>query len=518
MEQDTYQIQIPRVFYDTCTDDPDLAGPIADSYREFITLGSYDFLIAQARYFAWPHLTPELLAATLVHENAHSTLTLATATGHLQLHLRNIYETAPKSPPFNKLAELLRQYLSVVTGSSIFAQETHATMSAYVSLHTVFGKETAEGYLAGHRDSEPDQPSPYLAFTRPAIDLLSRNGVPLEEWLGYTAFLASLAMNVDMDAIARVLGDLPSFRQVCGCSEQSADSRFTGLFQEFRVSMKKGGLPPSVKQSLENKYNCRSQVSSRDLPRLIANALLDDADSLGLSPIDVFVLKQARDNSKGFPGELGESIFFASQPTRYVTPDTYVFHMDNSACQECDLIELGLAANPENVTYGGININFYTTLSPPMKASFSMVHPCYALAGSHLLDGKTIVVYFTWDLLEGIGGGLMEPVKQILKGRPVIYVFFGHYGKFVSWLQQKKNNLRYAVAELSRPPVRFIIFRDNTDDLSTYILPVAPVIPQSLDTALNSIQSVPMTLMCDATLKDSLDKFFVWYVFAPVTC
>jgi len=47
-----YHIEAPKDHYESCEDDPKNYEFLHEAGGEYITLGSYDFLIAQARYFA----------------------------------------------------------------------------------------------------------------------------------------------------------------------------------------------------------------------------------------------------------------------------------------------------------------------------------------------------------------------------------------------------------------------------------------------------------------------------------
>ncbi len=76
----------------------------------------------------------------------------------------------------------------------------------------------------------------------------------------------------------------------------------------------------------------------------------------------------------------------------------------------------------------------------------------------------------------------------------------------------------YAIAETQHPPVRFVLLRDRRDSYSTYVLPIAPVRCVPINDILATIECVTMSEFTDTKLLDELNKFFRWYVFAPVTC
>lgn len=508
----TYQIKIPQEFYDSCEDNLDNYEPLTETCGDYVAFGSYDFLIAQASYFAWPNLTYETLDATITHENAHNTLTMATALGHLKLHIKAILEFTPKIPPANKLAQALRKYLGIIIESSIYTQETAATMSAYTALRISYGLAVADDYLKRLR-----RPSPYTKFVDPAIDLFSRHSVPYQQWGGYMMFLASLAMNTNIDELASALPGIERFEKLCARSPITADVRFEHIFEEFEDLISRDVFSAEKEKSLKRKYNHISKVISSDLSRLIADALLHQAVDFELSDYDKDVLGFVRRKPLGFPGKTDiQTIFYASQPKRKARADNYLFHMDENDCADCDLVEMGLASLYENVTYGGISINFYVANSLPMKTGFWMLHPCCALRCSELLDNKTLVVYFTRDFLNG--GKLIKPVRELVSGRKVIYIFFGHYGKFMSWTSKREKNLVYTIAEMERPPVRFILLRSQRDSYSTYVLPVAPFPCKPIDDILSTIKNVTMSEFADTRLKADLEKFFTWYINAPVTC
>ena len=507
-----YHIKSHRDYYESCKDDTKISEFLHETSGEYITLGSYDFLIAQARYFAWPHLTYETLAATIVHENAHNTLTMATALGHLKLHIKMTLEFTPKIPPADKLAKALRVYLGVIIESSKYTQETAATMLTYTVLRGSFGLVVADQYLKRLK-----RPSPYTTFVDPAIDLFNKYHVPYQHWGRYMMFLASLAMNTNIDELAAALPNVNHFEKLCARSPIAADVRFKRIFGEFEDSIKKGEFSVEKENSLSRKYNYISKIVSSDLPRLLAEALHHQAADFGLSDYDKAVLDEVHKNSFGFPGKSDiQTIFYASQPKRKAKADNYLFHMNDNDCANCDLVEMGLASLYENVTYGGISINFYITNTIPMKTSFWMLHPSCALRCSELLDEKILVVYFTRDFLNG--GDLIKPVKELISGRKVIYIFFGNYDKFLSWIGKHEKNLIYTIAEMERPPIRFILIRDKTDSYSTYVLPIAPFPCNPIDDILSTLKNVTISEFSDARLKADLEKFFTWYVYAPVTC
>lgn len=510
-----HQIHVSPEFYDSCNDDPHDDQPLTETHGEYVALASYDFLIAQARYFAWPHLTDELLTGACVHEDAHNTLTMATALGHLELHIKTILELTPKIPPADKLAQVLRKYLGTVVNSSKYAQETAATMAAYTSLLESYGLGVADQYLGMHRRKKYSGPSPYTTFVDRAINLFRKKHVPHRHWSGHMMFLASLAMNTDIDEITAALPDLSRFEELCARSPMAADLRFMRIFREFEESIGEGGLSAEEKKALEFSYNYISRVASDDLPRLLAEALHHQAVQFGLNDYEKVVLDHVRSNPFGYPGKSNvQTVFYAAQPKRKVTAEDYIFYMDDAACAECDLVEIGLASFYENVTYGGIAINFYVT-GPPIKTCFWMLHPCCASKCHSLLDDKTLVVYLTRDIIEGATA--VEPIRRLIAGRGVIYIFFGDHKKFVSWMKEHEPHLVYTVAEMKRPPVRFVLLRDREDVHSTYVLPVAPIHCDPIDDVFSKIKHVAMSEFADAKLRIDLDKFFPWYVFAPVT-
>ena len=513
----TYHIHIPGEFYDSCKEETDRDELLTETCGEYITIGSYDFLISQARYFAWPHLTYEILAGVLVHEDAHNTLTMATALGHLELHIKAILEFTNKIPPNDMLTRAFRRYLGIIIGSSIYAQETAATMLAYTALWKSYGLAVADQYLEKHKRKVCSVPSPYTTFVERAIDLFRKHYVPSEHWAGYMNFLASLAMNTDINEIVASLPEINRFEELCARSPLSADLRFVRLFREFEDSMEKRGLPTEKKNFLEHNYNKISKVVSSDFPRLLAEALLQQAAEFGLNDYDRVFLDQASRNHFGFPGKTEvQTVFYAAQPQRRATAENYLFHMDDDACTECDLVEIGLASFYENVTYGGISMNFYVTNSPPIKTGFWMLHPCCATRCHLLLDNKTLVVYYTHSLI--MGDRAVEPIRKLINGRRVIYIFFGNHGKFLSWTKEREGHLAYAIAETQRPPVRFVLLRDRRDGYSTYVLPIAPVRCAPIDDILSTIECVTLSEFADTDFLNDLTKFFRWYVFAPVTC
>jgi hypothetical protein len=512
-----HEIEVPRAFLDSCENDSPEGRPLIQSCGEHLQLGSYDFLIAQAKYFAWPHLTEEILAGACAHEEAHNCLTMATALGHLALHLKTILELASKIPPDNNLAKTLGRYLSVITRSSRYAQETAATMSAYCALRESYGQAAADRYLKAHEEDEPAAPSPYTTFVNKAIKLFRKHEVPEEHWSGYMMWLASLALNTDIDMLAAALPDLARFEELCTQSPLAGDLRFIRMFGEWEQAMTQRGLPAHEKEHFEHRYNHVSKVMSGDLPRLLAEALNHQGAEFQLSDYDRAVLDHVRENPRGFPGRLDvQTVFYASQPPRKATAANYLFHMDHDTCAECDLVEMGLAVSPDNSTYGGISINLYAVASPPVKTCFWMLHPCCAVRCGPLLRDKTLVVYFTHDFL--MGGDAVEPIRRLIRKRKVIYVFFGNHGKFLLWLDGKERYLTYTTARMRRPPIRFVLFRDRRRRQSTYVLPIAPVRCDHVDSILSTIRQVPFSEFADVALRTDLDRFFRWYVCAPVTC
>ncbi|OHB66931.1 MAG: hypothetical protein A2Y76_03750 [Planctomycetes bacterium RBG_13_60_9] len=512
-----WQIDVPSEFFDACADSPDSGEALTETCGEYISIGSYDFLVAQARYFAWPHLTAEMLIAACVHEDAHNNLTMATALGHLELHIKTLLELAPKIPPADQLAQALRRYLEIVASSSTCAQETAATMSAYTALWQAYGSRVAEHYLETHRPEKPSGPSPYTTFVDRAIALFRKHRVRRQHWRGYMEFLASLAMNTDIDAIAAALPSLARFEELCVRSPIAADLRFIRVFREFEQSMREGGLPAEKKRDLERTYNHISKVGSGDLPRLLAEALQTQAAEFGLNKLDKAILEYVRRNPFGYPGKSTvQTIFYAAQPRRKAGVETCLFSMDSDACTQCDLVELGLASYYENVTYGGVSLNFYATHPPPIKVGFWMVHPCCAAQCSEFLHNKTLVVYFTRAFL--LGGKGAELIRSLVAGRRAIYVFFGNHDKFLEWVERNGRHLVYTLAETQRPPVRFVLFGDERDALSRYVLPVAPIRCDHLDSLLSKIKRVTMSKFVEADFRADFDRFFPWYIFAPVTC
>jgi len=160
------------------------------------------------------------LAATIAHENAHNTLTMATALGHLKLHIKIILELTPKIPPADKPAKALRMYLGIIIESSKYAQETAATMSAYTALRGSYGPAVADQYLKRLK-----RPSPYTTFVDPAIDLFSKHSVPYQHWGGYMMFLASLAMNTDINHGTHINGMNVA---IAGLIQQAKFARWKG--------------------------------------------------------------------------------------------------------------------------------------------------------------------------------------------------------------------------------------------------------------------------------------------------
>jgi hypothetical protein len=452
------------------------------------------------------------LVGTVANDESHNSLTLATALGHLELHIKNILELAPKIPPVDSLARLLRKYLSVIVRSSTYAQETAATMSAYTILRGSRGLDAANKYLNKHK-----RPSPYTEYVDRAIDLFRKCHIPYQHWAGYMLFLASLSMNTNIDKIVEALVDFKKFEEICARSPISADTRFRHIFAEFEKSIGQGGLPAETEHAMERNYNHISKVVSHDLPRLIADALRGQSEDFGLNDYEKTVLDYVSDNPIGYPGKCNiQTVFYAAQPKRRATPENYLFRMNDEDCAKCDLVEMGLASLYENVTYGGISINFYIVTSPPIKTGFWMLHPCCAARCHSLIDNKTIVIYVTWDILRD--GTALWPIRRLITDRRVIYLFFGNHAKFVSWIEKHTSHLVYVIAEIQQPPIRFVLFRDQRDSYSTYVLPVAPIPCGSIDDILSNITCIEMSEFANAELQADLEKFFPWYVFAPITC
>lgn len=517
VEPASYEIELPQSFWDSYKDDSHEQAVLAEDGGSYLQVGSYDFLIAQARYFAWPHLTAEILAGVCAHEDTHNILTTATALGHLELHLKTILEFAPKTPPVNNLAKALRKYLAIIVSSCTYAQETAATMSAYCTLCEHYGQAAADRYLEAHRHKRPSGPSPYTTLVDKAIDLYRRRHVRRQYWAGHMTWLASLAMNTDIDTMAAAFPDVARFGELCARSPMTADLRFFRMFGEFEQAMGEGGLPVEKKKELERSYNHISKTMNGDLPRLMAEALEHQAEEFELSDYERLLLDYVRKNPFGYPGQSGvQTVFYATQPPRRATARDYLFHMDDDTCAECNLVEMGLATSYENSTYGGISINLYITAPLPIRTCFWMLHPCCVPRCGPLLNDKILVVYLTRDFLHN--GEAVESIRTLIRKRRVIYVFFGSHGKFLTWTNENAGHLVYTMANMRRPPVRFVLFRDQRDLQSTYVLPIAPIPCDHVDGVLSTIRHVTISEFADEKLRSELDTFFLWYVTAPVTC
>jgi hypothetical protein len=324
-------------------------------------------------------------------------------------------------------------------------------------------------------------------------------------------------MNTNIDTIAAALPNLAQFEELCARSPMTADLRFIRLFGELEQVMGEGGLPAEKEKELEHSYNRISKIVSGDLPRLIAEALEHQAGEFELSDYEKGLLDYVRRNPFGSPGKSEvQTVFYAAQPPRKAAAENYLFHMDDDTCARCDLVEMGLAVSYDNFTYGGISINLYVTTPPPVKTCFWMLHPCCAVRCGPLLNNKILVIYLTYDFLHG--GKAVESIRTLISKRRVVYVFFGNHLRFLSWTQENAGHLVYTTANLRRPPVCFVLFRDQRDPQSTYVLPIAPIPCDHVDSILSAIRHVTISEFADEKLRSDLDTFFFWYVAAPVTC
>ena len=108
----------------------------------------------------------------------------------------------------------------------------------------------------------------------------------------------------------------------------------------------------------------------------------------------------------------------------------------------------------------------------------------------------------------------------MIQGKDVIYLFFGDVSKLLEWMKARRGRLRFAVYDLEKPPVRFIIFAttDAVPNRDLLILPVAPFPNRSLDLILAGTpkDSVDVITGSPRRRKD-VERFARYFVFAPTT-
>jgi len=521
--------RIPETYFEACDDGfiPIQMAVRSDSLPA--TVGSFDFLLGQAIYFAWPELTLELLAATLVHENAHHSLSLATSLGHLLLHLKFFFHHAFKSPGFDRVAKDVMRYLDQAIRSCLFCQESDATMSAYAATFIVYGESQANEYLRAHGDPNSPTVAPYTYFVMRALELFRKHGVPPSEWSGYFRFMASVAMNVDIDRLMEAMTDFTQFQALCSSPSDSADGRFRSLFTQLENLILEGGPASSLGEELRRHAYRQTRMRSSGMAAVIAASLAAHLPNDPIGRLEAEVLDAMQRESRGFGDSRNiETLFIASQPDRPAKEKTYYFRLEDALAATADLVEMGIAGSPHNVKLGGVNINFFWTATPSVHASFSVVHPCFANRGKDLLNGKTLVVYYSVDFelaeltqKRGAQGSLeVESILQLAGDKPIIYLFYGEISKLLRWIGRRHGKLHFAALDIEQPPVRFIIFSETTgaDNRDLLVLPVAPVPNRFLTELLSDIPEVSVDVVAGTPQRRAeLEKFIRWFVFAPVT-
>jgi hypothetical protein len=392
-------------------------------------------------------------------------------------------------------------------------------MTAYVATMLNYGEAEADAYLRAHGDPSSPAAAPYTKYVLRAGEQFRKHEVPPTDWPGYINFMSSLAMNVDIDRYMKVMCNRPAFQTLCSSSDDSADGRFAALFAELTPMIQSGGPLSKVAQDLKAKFYRDSHTMSSTMPRMIADALrshLPEGEDVQFEAKLLDILEQ---NGAGFAGRSrADTLFYAAQPNRKATRNSYVFQMEDTLCAQADLVEMGMAGRLDNLMYGGVNINFFWTAEPRVRASYCMVHPCFAKRGKDLLDGKTVVVYYSEDMRFGLN--TVEPIMSLAEGRGIIYVFYGHLEKLVTWIKERKQRLKLTVCDLERPPVRFMIFaeHDGSPEGDLYVLPVAPIPNRFLEDLLSDVPEVPVDALVGSTdRRMDLERFFTWFVFAPVT-
>jgi len=85
------------------------------------------------------------------------------------------------------------------------------------------------------------------------------------------------------------------------------------------------------------------------------------------------------------------------------------------------------------------------------------LHPCFASRARDLIDGKTIVVPLSRDLLIGSNG--WEPVRSLIQGKDVIYLFFGDVSKLLEWMKARRGTLTLCCLRPWEAPSAFHYFR-----------------------------------------------------------
>lgn len=398
MEKDEYDwLSIPESFYQQSVD-PEWSSRRLEfqGLNDPVSLGAFRFVMGQASYNAWPALTLRVLTTTLIHEDAHHMLTQGTSLGHLMLHIKRVFDMVPKDPLRRKPADALHSLLTLLTASCVYPQESVATMTAYLSTWKVYGKETADMYLDSHGDSNDPKLSPYVSFVRPGIKLLSQSRLPVEEWAGCFNFMGSLAMNVDIDEYAANLHRMDKLRTFCSSHQHSANGRFQQLFGELPNLISQRGASSAQGEELKSRYYKESRTKSSHLGKAIVDSLISREKELNLEEFDIGLLHHIRNQLPGFPAVEGQEIMFlASHPPRKIHQEDYVFQANEADLAQFDVIEMGLAANPGNQRFGGVNINFFDTRKPPVKATYCMVHPAFAVRAADLLRDKTILMDLT---------------------------------------------------------------------------------------------------------------------------
>ena len=342
--------------------------------------------------------------------------------------------------------------------------------------------------------------------------------IPEKDWHDYFAFLSSLAMNVDIDSLVSALSDPIEFIFKCDSEKCSADKRFASLFLHLPDFIEAGGPSSPFAKALKEEFYRDSLVISSQLPDIISKALINQGEKINMTDIELDVLNFFGEQKSGFPCiSKMDTVFIANQSCYSVAEDNYVFWMDESDCSKFDLVEMGLCQGINNVMYGGININFFSMNDAPIKASFSMVHPAIANRMCDLIHGKTIILGFSVDLVTNNNLNYWGRLLSLVSDQHVILYFYNSFEKFIYWVENRRERLKYSLCELDYPPVRFFVLSEDGDDLRSYVLPVAPVENTTINLALHDVRQCSLSeiLNSEEKLMD-FNRFCKWFVFAPV--